>query len=99
MTRSACVSIFRELVKTKALKKKKPVKKKAGGDLFHQVVRLTGIPKQALLKELKGILDKQHIDVSSLTLEELRCAAASYLREIMGGILDKYHPKREESLH
>lgn len=83
----------------KKRKAKKPSTGTTGSDLFQQVVRLTGIPKQALLKELRGILDKQHIDVKNLTLDQLRAAAASYLREIMGGILDKVHARREEHLH
>lgn len=68
-------------------------------ELFHQVVRLTGIPQKQLKQELKGILDKKHIDLKDLTIDQLRCAAASYLREIMGGILDKYGHKKTESHH
>ena len=72
--------------KTRPLKK---TSKKKGAPLFEQVVRLTGIPSKMISNELKTILEKRNIDISNLTVEELRSAVASYVREIMLGILDK----------
>ena len=74
---------------------KKASKKKAKGtqkdDLFHQVCALTGLPAHKIKKELKAILDRKNIDVNNLTLDQLRGVVASYLREIMGGLLDRSH--------
>ncbi len=57
--------------------------------LFEHVVKLTGLPGTAVKKELKALLDKKNIDVNQLTLEQLRSVVASYLREIMMGILER----------
>ncbi len=86
--------------KTKFLKK--PVKKKnrrtkRGEELFNQVIALTGIPAKHIKRELKAILDRKNIDVNNLTLDQLRVVVASYLREIMGGLLDKYTHRRPEN--
>lgn len=86
-------------MKTPARKSTKKTKPKNGADLFQQVVRLTGIPQKQLKQELKGILDRNHIDLKDLTIDQLRAAAASYLREIMGGILDRCSHKKGESHH
>ncbi len=39
--------------------------------------------------ELKDLLERKNIDVKKLTLDQLRVSAASYLREIMEGLLEK----------
>lgn len=92
----------------KSRKKATPVAKPEAGtskpeaiesDLFNQVINLTGIPAQTIRKELKTILDRKNIDVNSLTIEQLRVVVASYLREIMGGILDRYGKKSETPHH
>lgn len=70
---------------------------KTGKDLFNQVVKLTGIPAKNIREELKLILDRKNIDVKNLTLDQLRMVVASYLREIMGGLLDRTHVKRPET--
>lgn len=73
------------------LKKKKPTKPKApkkGSALFNDVVKLTGIPSRAMRRELQALLDRKNIDIKNLTMEQLRVAAASYLREIMGTMLE-----------
>lgn len=59
---------------------------------------MTGIPSKTIGRELKLLLDQKNLDVSSLTLDQLRAAVASYLREIMGGLLEK-HPKKSDSTH
>lgn len=73
--------------------KKKSVRKKAapsaGERLLDQVVRLTGLDSQAVKKELQTLLAKKNLDVNQLTLEQLRHVIASYMREIMMGILDR----------
>lgn len=69
---------------------------KKGEALFNQLVKLTGIPSQAIKKELKNILEKKNIDINHLTLDQLRVVVASYVREIMGGILEKYHLRRTD---
>lgn len=38
--------------------------------------------------ELHSLLERKNIDVAHLTLDQLRMAAASYLREIMEGLID-----------
>jgi hypothetical protein len=68
-----------------------------GEALFNQLVKLTGIPSQSIKKELKAILEKKNIDIHHLTIDQLRMVAASYVREIMGGIVKRYHLKRTES--
>ncbi len=80
---------------TKKKRAKKPTK---GKELFQHVVRLTGIPSQTIQKELKSILEKKNIDIHHLTVEQLRSVAASYVREIMGGILDRYN-RRSDHQH
>lgn len=52
------------------------------------MVKLTGIPGKAMRHELHALLERKNIDVAHLTLEQLRTAAASYLREIMEGLLE-----------
>ena len=79
--------------------KRRGRKSKKGDALLNQVIKLTGLPSLSLKHELKEILERKNIDVSSLTVDQLRGVAASYLREIMGGILDKYHLRRNESNH
>ena len=79
-------------------KKPKP-KQKNGDDLFNQVIALTGLPGEKIKRELKSILDRKNIDVNNLTLDQLRGVVASYLREIMGGLLDRYHHKKPENTH
>lgn len=67
---------------------------KVGEDLFNQVISLTGIPAKHIQRELKTILDRKGIDVNHLTLDQLRGVVASYLREIMGNVLDRCSPQR-----
>ena len=40
-------------------------------------------------KELQNMLERRNIDVKNLTLDQLRVAAASYLREIMEGLMEQ----------
>lgn len=80
--------------RTKPVKRSKP---KKGGDLFNHVVRLSGIPGKTIQRELKGILDRQNIDIDNLTVDQLRRVVASYLREIMGTVLDRCTPKKQEN--
>jgi len=72
------------------LKKKtqKPRKAKKGSALFNDVVKLTGLPGKTMRRELRSLMDRKNIDVKNLTLDQLRVAAASYLREIMEGMLE-----------
>ena len=60
---------------------------------------MTGIPAKNIRAELKLILDRKNIDVKNLTLDQLRMVVASYLREIMGSLLDRGHAKRPETNH
>lgn len=86
-------------MKTPPKKKKKPAKRTKGTELFEQVVAMTGLPGKSIQRELKAILERKNIDVHNLTLEQLREVVASYLREIMGGLLDKYSPRRSDPTH
>lgn len=70
----------------KKTKSQRPANK--GSALFDDVVKLTGIPGKAMRRELHSLLERKNIDVKHLTLEQLRVAAASYLREIMDGLLE-----------
>ena len=63
------------------------------------MIRLTGIPSKSIQRELKTILDRKNIDVKDLTLDQLRSAVASYVREIMGGLLDRRSHRHTESDH
>lgn len=80
-------------------KTKKKTRRKSGEDLFNHVISLTGIPAQSIKRELKTILDRKNIDVNHLTVDQLRQVAASYLREIMGGLIDRYHHRKTEKTH
>jgi len=73
--------------------------KKANQDLLNQVIKLTGIPSRTIKKELKGILDRNNIDANNLTLDQLRYVVASYLRQIMGGLIDRCSVRRPEKTH
>ena len=73
-------------------------KKDSRGALLQQLIQLTGIPAKTIRKELKGILDRHHIDLDNLTVEQLRIVVASYLRQIMGGLLDRRHNVRRADL-
>ena len=79
--------------------KRKRKKSEKGDALLNQVIKLTGLPSLSMKQELKEILERKNIDASKLTVDQLRGVAASYLREIMDGILDKYHLRRNESNH
>ena len=57
-----------------------------GSELFNQLIGLSGVP--ALRQELTVVLERKGIDINQLTLDELRNVVASYLREIMGSLLD-----------
>jgi len=81
------------------LKKKRQKKKVEGNDLFNQVIALSGIPARTIRRELKGILDRKQIDVRNLTIQDLRAVAASYLREIMGSLLDRCSVRKTENTH
>lgn len=72
---------------------------KRGRELLNQVIALTGIPSKTIHQELKAILDRKNIDINELTLEQLRGAVATYLREIMGGLLDKAGTKKIDLNH
>lgn len=89
-------------MKLKTKRKKRTSRKKGsakGEALLNQVVKLTGLPSKELKQELKEILEKKNITVSHLNLGQLRDAAASYVREIMFHLMDKYHFKKNDSMH
>ncbi len=68
----------------KKTRKKSPKKGKA---LLNQVIKSAGLGSTVFKEELISMWEKKNIDVSQITVDELRCAAASYVREIMGNIL------------
>ncbi|MBI4403571.1 MAG: hypothetical protein HY537_05390 [Deltaproteobacteria bacterium] len=74
------------------MKRKGP--KKKGSPLFDQVIHLTGIPTKQFKKDLKQIAEKKNLDPDSLTIDQLRRVAASYLRQIMSSILDSGQEKK-----
>lgn len=78
-------------------KKKKSSKK--GDALLNQVVKLTGLPKTDIKNELKDILERKNINIHNLNLGQLRCVAASYVREIMSSLVEKYSLRKNDSLH
>ncbi len=82
-------------------KKKKQLigRRKKGDALLTHVVKLTGLPTEVLTKELKEILERKNINLNHLNLEQLRTAAASYVREIMTSLLDRCHLRKNDSLH
>jgi len=68
-------------------KKKRSSSKRA--KLLEHVIQLTGLPSQVLPREIQSILDKKNIRPEEMNLEQLRLVATSYLRDIMGSLLDK----------
>jgi len=75
--------------KSKVRKSTKTKRPERGKELFNYVVQLTGLPKDKIKEELKTLLHKKNIEVSQLTVDQLRTVAASYLREIMAGIIER----------
>ena len=78
--------------KRKKASPRKPSKKR----LLDQVIQLTGIPSQTIRKELQMIMAKKNIKTDDITLDQLRSVAATYLREIMGGLLESTHLRRHD---
>lgn len=78
--------------KRKKASPRKPSKKR----LLDQVIQLTGIPSQTIRKELQTIMAKKNIKTDDITLDQLRSVAATYLREIMGGLLESTHLRRHD---
>ena len=78
--------------KRKKASPRKPSKKR----LLDQVIQLTGIPSQTIRKELQTIMAKKTIKTDDITLDQLRSVAATYLREIMGGLLESTHLRRHD---
>ncbi len=70
-----------------------------GSDLLEQVIHLTGIPAQAIQRELKTILEKKNLDIDQLTVDQLRLVVASYLRQIMHGVMDKCGSRKSDEHH
>ena len=54
-----------------------------GNELFRQVADLTGLPSDTIQKELTKIANQKGLNISELTLDELRDAMASYLRDVI----------------
>lgn len=75
-------------------RKRPPQKKGRSPNLLDHVIQLTGIPSDMVKRELKHILETKGIDGKKLTLEQLRSVVASYLREIMSGVLIRTPLKR-----
>lgn len=67
--------------------------------LLDQVIQLTGIPSQTIRKELQQIMAKKNFKAEDITLDQLRAVAATYLREIMGGLLESTHLRRQDKTH
>jgi hypothetical protein len=81
---------------------KRKTKKRASSKkkLLDHVIQLTGLPSQVLKRELQSILLKKNIKAEDMTLEQLRSVATSYLREIMGPLLNsRYSEKKRDDLH
>lgn len=95
---SKYVTLFpeRDFLKAKRKKKSKSRKKSR---LLDQVVQLTGIPSQAIRRELQSIMTKKNLKPEDINLDQLRNIAASYLREILGGLLENTHFRRNDKLH
>ncbi len=60
-----------------------------GDDLWAELVRISEIPAKFLYRELKGSLDAHGMNVRDLTLDQLRCVTASYLRHFFKHFLDR----------
>ena len=84
---------------TKKTKKKRRSKTSSKKRLLEQVIHLTGIPSQAIRKELHTIMAKKNIKSEDVTLDQLRIVAAAYLREIMGGLLESTHFRKQDRNH
>ncbi len=54
-----------------------------GNEIFRQVAELTGLPSDAITKELSKIADQNGLDISEMTIDELRQALACYLRDVI----------------
>ena len=80
----------RKKAKTRSKRAKKSCSpKKKGEALFNDVVRMTGLPAKNIKNELDTILERKNVDLDKLTLDQLRKVAAAYLKEVMGGLLDR----------
>lgn len=96
--RSVTISSIKMNPETRKKTKRKRTPPK-GRALLNQVISLTGIPSKTIRRELKSLLEQKNIDASQLTVDQLRSAVASYLREIMGGLLEKHPTKRTDNSH
>lgn len=86
--------------KTRTGSRKKNATPPIKGDaLLNYVVKLTGLPAKDLKHELKDILEKKNINLNQLNIRQLRYVAASYVREIMTNLVEKYQQKKTDSVH
>jgi intergrase/recombinase len=76
--------------------KKKKTKARKKPRLLDQVIQLTGIPSQTIRNELHSIMNKKNLKPEDINLEQLRNIAATYLREIMGNLLENSHFRRND---
>lgn len=61
-----------------------------GNEVFKTVVKATGLPETIAIEEVAKILNGQGIDRDEVSLENLREAAAKYLRESLLDIKEKF---------
>ena len=78
-------------------KRKRKSQPKKG--LLEQVLKLTGIPTQTIRRELVTIMKKKKINPEEISLDQLRSIATSYLKEIMGGLLESPPIRRQDRVH
>jgi len=78
-------------------KRRKKTAPKRG--LLDHVIQLTGISSQTIRRELLAIMKKKNINADEISLDQLRSVATSYLREIMGGLLENSPIRRQDRVH
>ena len=60
-----------------------------GNELFEEVIRLSGLPRKIIQKELTTILKKSGTPPQKVTEPQLRKALARYLKEVINDSLKK----------
>jgi hypothetical protein len=61
-----------------------------GNQLFKEVADATGLPLDLITTELSRVLTAKGVELSEVTIEDMRSALADYLREVIVEAKEKY---------
>lgn len=61
-----------------------------GKELLSEVILATGLPREALQKEINTLATKHGVATDQITLEDLRLILADYMQEVLIKAKDAY---------